>query len=137
MKLSEAIRAGAKMKPQAFGTLFNLRGETCAIGAALDAVGGMYVSMYGSFPILQKPITECPLCNDAKPADSDVPCKNFGQVVAHINDVHKLSREAIAEWVEVIEKKMETTAEVPVQGDTASAAVPEKTSSEVYPVEVK
>lgn len=39
MRLSEAIRLGAMLKPQGFGSYFR-HGATCAMGAAIEAVGG-------------------------------------------------------------------------------------------------
>jgi len=38
MRLSDAIRLGAMLKPQAYGG-FHFEGRTCAMGAALDACG--------------------------------------------------------------------------------------------------
>jgi hypothetical protein len=39
LRLSECIRIGAKMKPQGFES-YDFQGRTCAIGAAMDAIGG-------------------------------------------------------------------------------------------------
>lgn len=38
MKLSEAIRIGAKLRPQGHGKFFS-NGRSCAIGAAMEACG--------------------------------------------------------------------------------------------------
>ena len=40
LKLSEAIRAGAKLRPQGFGATFK-DGKSCAVGAAYEAVTGL------------------------------------------------------------------------------------------------
>lgn len=43
MKLSEAIREGAKLRPQGHGAYFTIVGDricSCAIGAAIEAVTG-------------------------------------------------------------------------------------------------
>lgn len=39
LKLSAAIRLGAKIRPQCFGTLFSFGGGSCAMGAAAEALG--------------------------------------------------------------------------------------------------
>lgn len=106
MKLSEAIRVGSKMHPQAFGNLRDSDG-TCAVGAALEATNTFGVPIYETFPILTTLGLSCPFCPSPKSIMGN-DCVKFGQIIAHINDVHRLSREAIAEWVETIEKKLET-----------------------------
>lgn len=130
MRLSEAIRLGAMMKPQAFGVergrvrrpglrgLFQPRIETtCALAAALDAVGPLptkeipaaqatalrgHVSpgktLATVFPeewALVNLGVSCPACNGFP-----VPVFNL---ISHLNDTHRWTREQIADWVEQIE----------------------------------
>jgi len=39
LKLSEAIRIGARLRPQGIGVFFDLAGRSCAMGAAMEARG--------------------------------------------------------------------------------------------------
>lgn len=133
MKMSEAIRVGAKLGIQHFGWMFGDDGSSCAMGAAFRGVHGnksvaeaCLVGPRSSwFPadwyyILDSGQELCPLCKQKEPGVS--------WVVTHLNDDHKLSREAIAEWVEVIENKLEAARvdgnnAAPVGAVEASASV--------------
>jgi hypothetical protein len=111
MKLSEAIRRGAKMRPQNFGSFYdsNGTGTTCALGAAGEGFGILGACLKNEFGIL-RPIGDRvgAMFYDAT-HPSPCGCIPIGWMlhnqIAHLNDVHKWSREAIAEWVEVIENK--------------------------------
>lgn len=46
LKLSEAIRIGARLRPQAIGVFFE-DGKSCAIGAAMEAIGVPYTERMG------------------------------------------------------------------------------------------
>lgn len=105
MKLSEAIRLGSMLKPQAFGMISH-DGGTCAIGAAYDAVGidifhlrdslpiaERAMVVYGKLPMLQT-ASECPVCGYLL---------EVGFVLTHLNDHHRWTREQIADWVETVE----------------------------------
>jgi hypothetical protein len=87
MKLSEAIRLGSMLAPQGFGFYKDAFGASCTIGAAMDA----------GYDFSQKKarvITSCPLgCSYA--ADESLII-----VLAHLNDRHRWTREAIADWVQ-------------------------------------
>lgn len=118
MNLSEAIRVGSKLREQAFGTLFQNKGpgKTCALGAAAECVGilgkcldaGMLQPLYLRFDVLR-----------AEPGSTFAPCSCERTAVgdelviqiAHMNDHHKWSREAIAEWVETIENQLDAKVE--------------------------
>ena len=125
MKLSEAIRLGAMLKPQAFGGVNSTKG-TCALGAAFEAAGlpiqyGAVVGGLNSRSHLGSPtwhvvvppawfdlgqqITTCPECsfNNA-----------ISEVIPHLNDHHKWTRERIADWVATIEAQREQQAELVV-----------------------
>lgn len=58
MKLSDAIRLGSMNGPQAFGETRNRRGGTCALGAALDAIGKRleYHHALEFWPLLMKEV---------------------------------------------------------------------------------
>jgi hypothetical protein len=132
MRLSEAIRLGSMLKPQgryelvgeveAPRGLLNLRPSvlfTCALGAAADAIG---VPLFDdtldpedkldeTWPFLQSSGT-CPACQH--------PYKRTGSVVAHLNDDHGWTREAIADWVATIESECSDSA---ARSDEPSEAV--------------
>jgi hypothetical protein len=115
MKLSEAIREGAKKTRQCFNfyiddALTGLPVATCALGAAADVAG--------LFPEIKRLETLSPMFSrwpilDVTP---EMPCNCGGRAaalsiaIAHLNDAHRWSREAIAEWVEVIEGKADEVA---------------------------
>ena len=127
MKLSEAIRLGAMLKPQAFGIMFN-NGGTCALGAAADALGrlddidrevvpfmseiwppewNISTQLGGNLAaiILSKERIRCPDCTRIYHA--------VGSVVMHLNDFHCWTREAIADWVETTEQATVPSLEEP------------------------
>src|SRR5580765_2975940 len=91
MKLSEAIRLGSMLKPQAFGHFDTGRG-TCALGAAREAAGGM------SFPISTASPATCPACQQVMVTSEKVWAT--AATVVHLNDKHRWTRERIADWVE-------------------------------------
>lgn len=106
MKLSEAIRLGAMLKPQAFGAV-QRQGTTCAIGAAYDAIGALskddgdgmseedFLVVCGHLPLLAAPNVQCPACSETPYGDDGSMCAN----IAHLNDWHRWTREQIADWV--------------------------------------
>ena len=97
MYLSDAIRIGSAMKPQAFGAMFH-NGGSCAVGAAWDGVrlnNGTMESLNGQgqlFTALHE--RGCGVCQYHNPD---------GWAIPHMNDIHRMSREAIADWVESVE----------------------------------
>jgi hypothetical protein len=97
MRLSEAIRLGAMMSPQAFRALFTDDG-TCALGGALLAVGATgepaLRSVRNRWPWAFTVSANCPSCGRS--------CHVFG-VITHLNDNHRWPREQIATWVAGIE----------------------------------
>jgi hypothetical protein len=109
LRLSEAIRLGAMLRPQFFGassgTLPDGRVGTCAMGAALEAIGFGPKEFCVIRPPMLEPWTDfalqeerCPVVDCAKP-------NTISGVAAHLNDAHKWTREAIADWVEQMEAK--------------------------------
>ena len=110
MHLSEAIREGAKLRPQNVRGGFFLQGKSCAIGAASEAIGNV---LYGAdrscpashneapsviWPIL-KTWMKCP-CNGVRCEGS------LDGIIYTLNDNHNWSREAISEFVETVERKL-------------------------------
>jgi hypothetical protein len=58
LKLSEAIRLGAMLRPQGIGG--HTRATTCALQAAAEAIGvpiGFYLTIRNKFPILDRAVT--------------------------------------------------------------------------------
>lgn len=105
MTLSDAIRLGAMMKPQAFGSLRDESGATCAMGAAEDALGRRPYAVFPKHPALR---AVCPAC-----AYAPTQLNGCLYTIAHLNDAHHWTREAIADWVEAIERQHAPQAPAP------------------------
>ena len=113
MRLSEAIRLGAMLHPQCFGALYEYRPgpadvtaneklprrvwrtrgvmKSCALGAALMAgYSETFENEYA--PVIKRC---CPACRAPD-------C--LTQTISHLNDRHRWTREAIADWVQTIEE---------------------------------
>lgn len=97
MSLSEAIRLGAMVRPQAFRALYTDDGA-CALGAALLAVGAppeqAMRSALTRWPWALAVSVNCPGCGR-----SHLVC----EVIVHLNDDHRWTREQIGAWVAEIE----------------------------------
>jgi len=95
MKLSEAIRLGSMLRPQAFGKIFDGK-SSCAFGAAQEALG-----LHWDFPVvitwpwLDDPLI-CPACLLTEQLGAAV-------ISSHLNDKHQWTREEIADWVATVE----------------------------------
>lgn len=93
MRLSEAIRLGAMLKPQGFeGTGSRQCPATCAYGAALDAISrdGFPSDIW---PWIDQTLFQCPACDQ----------KHGMYIIPHLNNDHRWTRERIADWVETLE----------------------------------
>jgi hypothetical protein len=115
MTLSEAIRLGAMWKPQKFGgPNHQLKDEThtCALAAAAEAVGQHMLSVYEPHwlwpwsTVIPKNryVRPCPACGYAWLEGSTCAIAVI-HVIAHLNDRHHWTREAIADWVETVEPR--------------------------------
>lgn len=125
MKLSEAIRLGSMISPQAFGVIGSSEG-TCALGGAFEAAGLKRIAPLGrEFPTLPtrglateaegtfcvsyewfrtlSVYASCPGGCACKLASTRQLCSQ----IPHLNDVHRWSRERIADWVHSIELRGE------------------------------
>lgn len=133
MRLSEAIREGSKKTYQCFHSFFAFtsldagRTGACAIGAAVyDKLKNMRLDETPAeiaerfFPILLVGDIQCPAC-DLSPD----PRQTLRYVVQHLNDYHSWSREAIAEWVETIENKLEPPPEETSLPDANGDGIPD------------
>lgn len=149
MKLSEAIRIGSKQTKKTVGQYIARDSDgddvACAVGAACYAVGfksndtRCIISFFeDTFPILKGFAwgSCCWICGV-----SEERLFNLSTMIFHLNDMHDWSREAIAEWVETIEKKIEAKGDDRGQesgvNQTPAPVVPEEIAKEVYPVEVR
>lgn len=109
-ELAKAIRLGSLRRPQCFGSYFDERGGSCALGAAYD---GMYEmprekrepgeivprNLERLFHCLEDVVKKCPEMIEATPA---VQCRKklpLGAMIVHLNDDHGWTREQIAEWL--------------------------------------
>jgi hypothetical protein len=112
MKLSDAIRLGAMLKPQGFGcwTAAANAPASCALGAAYDALGmfgegvRLWEVLAKRYPVLRAMnLMACPACGATE----------IGSMVPHVNDSHGWTREQIADWVATIEAQQEQPTEQP------------------------
>jgi hypothetical protein len=96
VRLSEAIRLGAMLKPQGFWSLLTADGHTCALGAALDAIGASpsHFDEFLRWPVLTSSVTH--------PVTGTWWVSAYG-CIADLNDTHRWTREQIAGWVASIE----------------------------------
>ena len=101
MTLSEAIRLGAMNSPQVFGKC-ERRGSTCALGAALQAIGvsteNGWHPVFDLWPIARLDVTY--------PGQEYHPegLIMLGSACWVLNDADRWTREQIADWVESIEQ---------------------------------
>lgn len=117
MKLSEAIRLGAMLKPQGHDMLVTLNGGSCALGAAFDAVGmavgeydggdagdPCYAEARARWSVLNAHVA-CPVPDSDVWRDGDMV-----HVIWSLNDRAGWTREQIADWVATIEAQHEQPA---------------------------
>lgn len=118
MRLSEAMRLGAALRPQGFRNVF-AGGKSCAIGAAAEAVGIIDISQDNTYvegarapdewKTLCKAKAICPECLTHADYFDVESC------VMHLNDSHIWTRERIADWIESLEMAQESKAVADVQ----------------------
>lgn len=113
MRLSEAIRLGAMLRPQGFIKTLAHSGS-CAMGAAVEATGGSVPATYEDamahlvhrwpFVFAAELVTYPPCgCGMAGFKSTVRAC------VLHLNDTHRWTREQIADWVQVIEPTLDAS----------------------------
>lgn len=106
MSLTDAIRLGATTTRQTRGVFFTggagVAVRTCALGAALHAVGRLITQNHAAnsqdlsdlvveiFPELHV-IAKCPEC---------LLRDELGDMIVHLNDEHKWTRNQIANWID-------------------------------------
>ena len=114
LRLSEAIRLGSLLHPQGFGGL-RIYGKnmtvsaTCALGAAEEAG---YIRTFGTAPRqFACPHHRCGIRLDISATT---------EMIIHLNDAHRWTREAIADWVQGIEDAEALDAKAPHEPTMAS-----------------
>ena len=101
MRLSAAIREGSAMTHKIRGQMVDNDGGACALGAARLAGWLQYPGVaHAVFEMTTVPEALRPL------GDGYVGPYNVVSLVAWFNDHTEMSREAIADWVELVEKEM-------------------------------
>lgn len=130
MKLSEAIRLGAMMKPQGIGG--RMDGETrCALAGASDALGIEarrhlscvprvdYEALRARYPILDAPVEAMPVSDNS----------GYGwtllSAIWALNDNYEWTRERIADWVQSIEDGLSPAAGEATKVESESVSVGE------------
>lgn len=99
LRLYEAIRLGAMLRPQIRGRLFG-EGGSCALGAAIEATGTKYgTNSYDAIPERFAFSQYRMACSLIGPGSYRIVT-----IVEAFNDTHKWTREAIADWLEPIEE---------------------------------
>jgi hypothetical protein len=98
-ELAQFIRQGSSRGPQCFGSYFDERGGSCALGAVYEGVyhlprdHGKLIPdhLERLFRCLDEVTKRCPHeCGKRLPLAS---------MIVHLNDDHRLTREQIAEWL--------------------------------------
>lgn len=114
MKLSEAILKGSQIRPQGFDNYFvkwpDGTVRSCALGAAYEAITGS--SQVPDFDFIEKWPDEEAVKIATKNVSTNGVCGcemvsrvlPVANLVSHLNDHHKWTREKIAEWVSTVEK---------------------------------
>jgi hypothetical protein len=100
-ELADFIRAGSARGPQCFGSYFDEKGGSCALGAVYEGVYRL-PRKHGSlvpdhlerlFRCLDEMSKGCP---DQHGCTKRLP---LAAMIVHLNDDHRWSREQIAEWL--------------------------------------
>ena len=99
-ELADFIRAGSQRGPQCFGSYFDERGGSCALGAVYEGVyhlprtHGKLIPEHLErlFRCLDEVTKRCPHenCNKRLP---------LAPLIVHLNDDHRWTREQIADWL--------------------------------------
>lgn len=139
MKLSEAIRLGSMLHPQGRKAFFAPSGATCALGAALSAIGHsasvvtdsqMYDDLRERWPVLNVRVNQ--------PHNTKADSFPLMYVIEDLNDVSDWTREQIADFVEAVEvreaKRHESTPSVAavVPGSEVSSDLPARALSSSF-----
>lgn len=102
--LGEAIRYGARLKPQYFNAYCDYnKTKTCALGAALDSI-----EMLGKGISSESTLSQlCKRFNIDQDKSYPHPANNISnwslfEIIISLNDQYRWSRERIADWVDEV-----------------------------------
>lgn len=102
MKLSQAIRKGAKLRPMAYGEFFhwdrNKCMGSCALGAAYEAITGSKQAFPWDIAGAIGAATGVIL--DERKVFFEGQIRYLDRAITYANDTLKWTREAIADWLE-------------------------------------
>lgn len=114
MTLSDAMRLGAAMVPQAFGDSIVRNGETitaaCAWAAISIGIGDarLHPNLIAvRFPELLQP-ADCPAECGHQGYFGGLP--TLEELITHLNDDHRWTREQIADWIDTLKPENENAA---------------------------
>ncbi len=115
LKLSEAMRLGAMLKPQGFGIFRNQGITACALDAVALALGNIgWGQMRVMFPWADGDSAKCPQCG--------LTSNTVMELTIHLNDTHRWTRERIADWIEAeFEGEKDRPEAEPVAADTPAS----------------
>lgn len=103
LKLSEAIRIGARIRPQCAGAPF-VDGRSCAWGAAAEGMGHPYISTIWSLGAIEYALQRCQVDKREATRTFLGPTGVAGSLIDHVwrlND-SGWTRESIADWLQSI-----------------------------------
>lgn len=98
-ELAEAIKIGSSRGPQCFGSYFDDRGGSCALGAAYE---GMYHLPREHGRVVPKHLERLFRCLEDVTKKCPVGCKKklpLGSMIVHLNDDHRWTREQVVDWL--------------------------------------
>lgn len=122
MKLSDAIRLGSMIRPQAFGEYY-AHGGSCAAGAAFEAVGIPEIND-SAWSAQEETWNRTLGRHVGCPVNQCCFGRSVVNMVVHLNDDHQWTREQIADWVEGLECSAATTATTCESTPAASSSDP-------------
>lgn len=118
LTLSEAIRLGAMIRPQGYGS-FVRDGASCALGAAAEACGigaDDFEAVGAMWPWTLRRIFTIEFISGHDWSHQQC-LVDAREVIWRLNDVHGWTRERIADYVELLEKRLECVDAVPAQSE--------------------
>jgi hypothetical protein len=98
-ELADFIRAGSSRGHQCFGSYFDERGGSCALGAVYE---GVYHLPRNHGKLVPDHLERLFRCLDEVTKPCPQGCKKrlpLASMIVHLNDDHRLTREQIAEWL--------------------------------------
>jgi hypothetical protein len=98
-ELAAFIRAGSSRGPQCFGSYFDEKGGSCALGAVYE---GVYHLPRGHGKLIPEHLERLFRCLDEVTKRCPQGCAKrlpLASMIVHLNDDHRLTREQIAEWL--------------------------------------